>query len=404
MARLWSCGFELQSVISGVECQSVVGSPSISTAIKRSGLASMRCNVDNAAAYISNKSGIYWQENIDSFGRFYLRIATAPGGLTTIARLRDDSANRVEIKLNSDRTLELWDGYDNVQIGSDTEALDLDTWYRIEFAFRKLTDRMELYIDGVQKVSADANTLWSVPTVLIVGVITSATCDLYFDDLAINDSSGSYQTGYPGAGSIVHIKPNAAGDNAATAGLYSDIDEITPNNDTDYIQIDVSGVIGDYNLESSLLAGISAGDAITLVQVGYRTRGETKLACSCKLRIKGQSGGTVQAGPVVTHSSLSWYTHGEDAANPTYQLTAYVNPQDGAVWEPSDLDSMQIGVEGVDTSPHVWITTLWALVEYVPAEVAGPAGVKTINDLAIASVKTINDTVIASVKTINDSS
>lgn len=37
------------------------------------------------------------------------------------------------------------------------------------------------------------------------------------------------------------------------------------------------------------------------------------------------------------------------------------------------------------------------------APTAGPAGVKTLEDVAIASVKTINDTVIASVKTINDS-
>lgn len=37
-------------------------------------------------------------------------------------------------------------------------------------------------------------------------------------------------------------------------------------------------------------------------------------------------------------------------------------------------------------------------------KVVGPAGVKTIQDLAIASVKTINDVAIASVKTINDAS
>jgi len=38
-----------------------------------------------------------------------------------------------------------------------------------------------------------------------------------------------------------------------------------------------------------------------------------------------------------------------------------------------------------------------------PTESGGPAGVKTINELAIASVKTINETAIASVKTINNS-
>lgn len=39
----------------------------------------------------------------------------------------------------------------------------------------------------------------------------------------------------------------------------------------------------------------------------------------------------------------------------------------------------------------------------VPFEDAGPAGVKTLQGLAIASVKTINGTAIASVKTLNDS-
>ena len=43
-------------------------------------------------------------------------------------------------------------------------------------------------------------------------------------------------------------------------------------------------------------------------------------------------------------------------------------------------------------------------VTYTTGGSAGPAGVKTINDVAIADVKTINDTAIADVKTINDAS
>lgn len=51
---------------------------------------------------------------------------------------------------------------------------------------------------------------------------------------------------------------------------------------------------------------------------------------------------------------------------------------------------------------------VWCLIDHIQVRVyytevpAGPPGVKTINDLAIASVKTINDLAITSVKTIND--
>jgi len=51
-----------------------------------------------------------------------------------------------------------------------------------------------------------------------------------------------------------------------------------------------------------------------------------------------------------------------------------------------------------------WSGSRWGVYCTYEAGGTGPAGVKTLNDLAIASVKTINDVAIANVKTINDAS
>ena len=47
MARLWSSGFELQSVTSGVEWDTTTGLPTIDTTTKRSGAASLNSNASN---------------------------------------------------------------------------------------------------------------------------------------------------------------------------------------------------------------------------------------------------------------------------------------------------------------------------------------------------------------------
>jgi len=57
----------------------------------------------------------------------------------------------------------------------------------------------------------------------------------------------------------------------------------------------------------------------------------------------------------------------------------------------------------MDATSTASLSTKHAFAVALNPPAGGPAGVKTICDLAIASVKTINDLAIASVKTINDS-
>jgi len=365
-ARLWSTGAELQSVTNGVEWDTNTGTPALDTTTFRSGVVSLRINTAGTARLITHRFRADTGNKV--FIRAYIYIATAPSVITTIIRYGDGSFYTAQIRLNNDRTLELWS--DSAQIGSDSSALSLNTWYRIELVYDdSIADNTTWgYIDGTQFATGTGADLAN-GGVVGVGIITATTADVYFDDIAVNDTSGSAQTGLPGAGSIVHMHPTAAGDAAATTGIFSAIDDVLPNDAVDYIEVDTIKEV-DYNFETSANAGIGASDTITLVQVGTRQHPETAEAAGWRALVMTQTGGTTAYGTGKTHNDTAWRTNG-DAVPRVYSLTSYVDPQAGGAWTPALLDTMQAGVDVTDATPNMFFSTIWALVEYVPSEVQG---------------------------------
>lgn len=392
-ARLYSTGFELQSVTSGVEWDTTTNSPTIATAIKRSGAASLRCNPTATTAYIRH-TYVSTGSTVDFFFRFYLYITASTDALDTIFLLYDGVSagwSVASIRLNSDRTLELWDEdctVSPVQLGSDSNILNLNTWYRIEVAFDYIgidDNTITAYIDGVQ--FATGNDVGSgdgvsfgpadQPNIMELGCVTSTTADLYFDDIAINNSSGTTQTGLPGAGSIVHIYPDSAGDideTLETPNGYANVDEKpTPDDATSYVQFATANDDLLVNCEASSVPGIGASDTITLVQVGVRHVVAEALLANFTPKIESQAAGTLQSGTIFTHNDTTWKTNG-DVTPRNYKLTSYVDPQAGGAWTPALLDAMQIGGTCIDATPDFWVSSFWALVEYVPSGAPPPAG------------------------------
>jgi hypothetical protein len=201
---------------------------------------------------------------------------------------------------------------------------------------------------------------------------------IYFDDMAANDTSGSYQNSWPGEGKIVHLYPNAVGDvdnTNSTPNGYLDVDEKpTPDDATSYSVFDATNDSLLVNTEDSSAAGINSYDNISLVQVGYRHRDSVSSGSSIFIpKIESQASGTLLSGTSLGDPDTTWYTNG-GAYPRVYKLTSYVNPQAGGVWTPALLNSMQIGGTATDASPAVWLSSMWALVEYVPGSpVPSPA-------------------------------
>jgi hypothetical protein len=123
MARVQSIGFELQSATAGVEVVSIVGVPTISTTVKRSGAASMRFNA--AGSEVSAKLMPTLGTGTDLAHRVYLLFKSFPASLTKVIQLQDATGDHTSIRVATDGTLELWDDSAATKTGSSSPALKL---------------------------------------------------------------------------------------------------------------------------------------------------------------------------------------------------------------------------------------------------------------------------------------
>ncbi len=371
-ARLWSTGFEIGSTANGGEFDTVVGAISYDTTTKRSGAQSLRCNGNDENVrhrFIADTSA-------QLYFRFYLNAATLPssGNKVLMFTIWDGGVGN-RLRLGDDGKLYLYDWNDVTLLGTSTTALSTGTWYRIEVSHVISVGNftMTVRINGTEEINVTAADVTGGVGAFILGIVGNAnTADLYFDDVAVNDTSGTSQTSWPGAGSIAHMNPSAAGDNAMgarggtdTGSDHGQVNQV-PFNDASYYVLDVNNDIIDLNLPTAASVGIGASDTITLVQVGARIAGSATGNFTYNTRIKSQASGTVASGTVITVNSNQIFVTHDDAVPKVYSLTSYTDPQAGGAWTPSLLDSAQIGVIAPDAAPDCWVGELWALVEYVP--------------------------------------
>lgn len=374
MARLWHGGAESNTVTDGVEVTTNSGTVSISSTVVRSGSYAWRTNPAAGTGFFRQQ--IFASDtNRGGYLRVYLRIGTLPG--TTIQILRFSSsanAHLSSIRLHSDGTLSLHNAA-GTQVGSATAALSTGVWYRLELKndSTNATGTIAGVLDGSQFASGNNSSRGSWARVLW-GVITpSTTCDLYFDDVALNDDQGASQNSYPGSGKLIPMYPNAAGDSnqwkntagsAGSSSNYQLVDETTPNDATDYVQSNTLNNTDFYNLSAS---GIGSSDVVNVVTAHVRTTNNVAdAATTLKLGIEKTSGGTVTEGSAITPNSTSWQT---DDSTGTFKptLVTYTDP-DGAAWTQSTLDSAQLRLKITTGGTNsILVSSAWLLVDYTPA-------------------------------------
>lgn len=403
MARLWTCGFEEQTTAANVEFTAVNGTATISTTVHRDGAAALRSNPTAATGYIEHQV-----DNATTvkrtFHRVYMRIETLPSATTTVVSVGQAGFFPLHLRLTTTGTLQLRDAQTGTDVGTPSAPLALATWYRIEIdaadsGSSAVTRTVTAYLNGVAFSGATAVSGTTGYSRCRVGAQTTTTCDLHFDDIAVNDDTGTHQNGLPGAGSVVHLRPSASGDNngfatqvggtAGAANNYTRVNEVTPDDATSYNETSATGTttIDDFNLPSASSAGINVADAVTLVAVGARVGSTAATAASLVYRIKSQTSGTVAESSSVSVNVAGWVSH--RAATPfVYQLTSYTDPQTGAAWTPTRLDTAQIGYRAnVSQTTVRRVSALWLLVEFVP--VAGRPFEELTDDFDSPTVDTV---------------
>lgn len=393
-ARLWSAGWELNG--DQIENSNAFDvSVAVSSAQARTGTYSLRVNPTNASAFmahdfVSTDIGV-------GYGRFYLYIVNAPSANTSVMEFTNKGSDTTVcgLTLSTTGTLQLYTDDPGNTIGAASMALSTNTWYRIEVLCDSSvggTFTATARIDGTQFATGSfdnggeaANQVGRIELGVDAGNwLNTASADLYFDDIAVNDTSGTVQTNWAGEGKLVVSRPNAAGDSnpdgcnntspcGTPANAYLEIDETTPDDATTFIDFDTA-INADFNMQDSSTVGIDSYDTVTLIDVGYRAREEVAAATSMTPRIKSASGGTTSTLTAVDLGNTTWRTNQSGATTLINRFVSYVDPTTSSAWTPTgtnSVDNMQVGAGMTTGTADFDVSALWAYVEYVDGSPPG---------------------------------
>jgi hypothetical protein len=383
MARLFLSGWEMQETMdagSGTAngCWDAANGSNLdaTAAAARTGTHGLRINPGVASQSSVDKRYQLDNSGNDCFIRYYLRIVTSVNTQSVLLATFVGVAISYQIRINTNNTLELWN--DTAIIGSASAALTANVWYRIEAGLIAATDVVTAYIDGVSFASGTVSAGDDQPGFMRLGLHTiNATGEVHFDDVAVNNQTGSAQTSLPGEGNQRVFMPNATGDirtsssgGADSGNGWDQVNDKPVNDATDYEIFDVNAEELDVNIEAA--SGIiPGGSSITLVAVGARHRIDAGTnPFSYQLHIKSQASGTKQNGTATTHNDATWKSLGDAVPRP-YSLVSYVDPQAGGSWTIALLDTAHIGSTVSSVPGTEWLTALWAYVEYVEAAPGG---------------------------------
>lgn len=380
MSRLIDAGAEMNNATDGGILAS--GSTLVSTVLSAiGGLRGWRAQA-TAGSALGTKQYAAAATTADHYWRWNFRIPSGgtPDVTTEIIQLDSSGLIPATVRLTSgaSRVLQLWKEEGGpVQLGSSSAVLVEDTIYRLELGYINSTRVLTAYLNGTSFASGTVDAGASTPETVSFGggIVTAATFDLHFDDLAINNGSGSIDNGLPGEGYYWPIWGNANGDvhdgtraGADSGNDYGQVNENPPDDVTAYYVLDADGEMLELGSLDPVVVAL-AGQDIRHVAPIARHRASASASVVHNLAIKSQASGTVQSGSSITHNDSTWKTNG-DTVPLVLSLVSYTDPQAGGAWTTALLGTAQLRIvvtATVTKARHV--TSLYALVEYKPSAV-----------------------------------
>jgi hypothetical protein len=380
MARIFSYGAELGDAAK--EGLTIAGGVTVQSVTKRSGSYAFKHDVIPATN--ADITFFYASANQTNkiFFRAYINFSNFQGAQRDFVYSRDSSsAFGLVLKISSTGQLGLFNN--STQIGSWSSALNTGQWYRVEWMVdctpANGSRSLELKIDGTSIASAIGNQTLPSNYKVDIGADGggSGNWTFYTDDIAANDSTGSFQNSYPGQGNIIFLRPNSAGDintfgtqtggTAGAANNFTRVDEVTPDDATTFNGSNTTNQEDLYRCDSS---GLNINDVINVVNIGWRyRRSASGTGPTVKVEVMKISGGTKAQSSGIIPNSTTWKTNA-NASPWFYPITQYLDPDNSVAWNQNTLDTMQIGVLNTQTTtPRCDVSTVWALVDYTPSSV-----------------------------------
>lgn len=404
--RLFTSGFELQTTTNGIEWFTGDATPTacaVNTTANRvrTGASSLRCQNPSSGAVKGQVTRLSDLANGSSrFLRAYVWIDTLPDATTGIMGFGTQArADRVNLRLHTDGTLSVSTDNGTETVGPGSTALSTGQWYRIELrAKRHATlpdagqDEVEVKIDGVTELTSTTLGISSVFGRILVGTNTNTTdtataVDVYFDDVAVNDSSGSSQTSWPAAGSVTSLFPTGSGEfeqtvsfggSAPAATAWESTDDGTATGTVDGVDyVTFTSTSADWAGLGSRIAlamdDLPFADAVALVGFALRLNNAAAGTATYTLGAQTGNGGTKSTASVQNYDGgTTWTLNSALGTRAAHQWVLYADP-DAAAWTRTSVNNLQYLVRGTDASPNINITAMWVTVEYTPGAAPEPS-------------------------------
>jgi len=329
MTRLFTEGFESGDVL-GFDAQyaDVVAS----TAYKRSG---------NYSAFFTRASDRYLIKNVAEGSEFYFRLAffyPLTGGANENAVFWKNNTTTLGSVVCGLSTITLKVGTSAVATGSYSQTLD-GSWHLLEIHIKldNSVGVIETKLNGILVASFSGDTIPSTITTIDRMYIGDAasTYDVYYDDIAINDASGSVDNSWCGDGHVIALTPSGVGNASEltpSSGSvnYLMVDEVPSDGDTTYVSGSVAETKDLYNFTPT---GLYSGSHVVLrAFVETRTRDTSGSAPFATV---------IQSGSSVVEETAQYTT----LSYASYKGTDnYLNPATGLAWTVDELDALQAGI------------------------------------------------------------
>lgn len=330
-------------------------------------------------------------------GPYFLReklyIVTLPSASNTVMQFNGASGSlgttaRCSITLESNGTLILRNAA-GTQIGSASSAINDSAFHTVELKHdgtpasgsRIIEGRLDGSVFATSSAQSQGNPLaYSVGGNLASEAQT--TGEWWIDDVSLNDSTGSFQTGYPGVSNVLRCLVSAAGDangflvqvggTVGSANNYTRVNEVPPDDATSY---NASAVLNAEDLFTIDVSGVPTTATINAVLVGVRCADitATDTTTGIKLEMIKASAGTKAQSATIIPNTTSWNTNGTSTPR-NYPLVLYQDP-DAVTWNPATW-TPQIGYTISATAVQaIGITNIWAEIDYTPAAPPPPASI-----------------------------
>jgi hypothetical protein len=261
-----------------------------------------------------------------------------------------DATGAAQCSLSYDRTngfLRLWSGFLTTQLAVTSATFARGSWHVIDWRTQITSGTVgvsEVWVNGIQVINfsgdntasgTQANVqrlhFGSLANIPVPGV----NAHFGYDDIAINDTSGTINNGRPGPGVVVLLKPSGAGSSTQlarggtdTGANWSQCSEIPPS----AAQYVGSATVGQRDLYAltDVPGGVSVGSINVVEAIALAHLSDAG---------SGSMGLTVKSGATINEASAQAL-----AVSPDYYRARWeVDPNTGAAWTLAAVNAAEAG-------------------------------------------------------------